>query len=229
MASAAITVLGVIGATFVGVLAQVKYGLLVLLGTIVVASVLVSRRREGASARCMPSCAGAARAVTYYGWSGSTSSFTFTSASYTARFAEHNRTALVAIGPPLRALLEAFKVARQQVPTPATATRTVPRPRDRDEWIAALRVQRGRLARRLTLARALAVVHEASDREAIIRIACRAELEPVLAGLDALDAARAALRLREALAAVHGDNLPQELRDAEISELETRLRFISAR
>ena len=95
------------------------------------------------------------------------------------------------------------------------------------ESIARLEAQAGRVARRNTLARALEVAHEPEDRDRLIAAASRLELAPVLDQLD--DRSSAAVRRRQleaAIADVRADNLTDELRDAVLRDLETRLRAL---
>jgi hypothetical protein len=188
--------------------------------SVFVVSIIQSRARS----RCLPSCASGGNAVVFYGWSGSTNTFAFESATYTARFAEQNATKLVSVEDRLQHLLDAHKVARLQVPTPACATRTVPPPRDLKQWLADLEQQRTRVARRIALGNALGAVFDHDERETLVHVVCRAELSPLFQRIEALPRSARRRELELALADVRADNVPEALRDAEIRELERRIK-----
>jgi hypothetical protein len=162
--------------------------------------------------------------VIFYGWSGSTNTFAFESATYTARFAEQNARILVSVESRLLHLLEAHKVARLQTPTPANATRTVPPPRALEQWLSVLERARTRVARRIELGRALEVVVDRDERDALVHVVCRAELGPLFDRIEGAPTSTLRRVLQRALADARADNVPGELRDASVRELERRLR-----
>lgn len=219
MTSALLTLVGFIGGLVVGFTGTGWYGLIVFLGFIGLASFITSISQSRARIRCQPSCATPAKAVTFFGWSGSTSTFGFSSPTYTARFAEQNASSLVSVDAPLRNLLEAHKVARLQVPTPAAATRVVPQPRSLAEWIKHLEQQPTRIARRIALTRALNGLHDEEERTSVVEVVCRAELVPVLEEMDSLPRSAKKRHLDRAIAVIRADNVPDELRDAQLAEL----------
>jgi hypothetical protein len=222
MTSTLLTLAGIIGGLVVAFTIGGWYGLLVFVAAVALAIFVTSMIQSRARARCQPSCASAARAVTYYGWSGSTSTFAFASATYTARFAEHNPTNLVSVDASLRTLLDAHKIARLQVPTPFTATRVVPSPRSTDEWIKHLEEQPSRVTRRMALVRALSTVYDDNERKTLVHVVCRAELVPFFEEIDALPSSTKRQRIERAIADVRADNIPEALRDAELRELKMR-------
>jgi len=220
MWAALVILLGIAGGLIAGVVTRFQMGVFVFLWAIPGAWILGAAGQRKARSRCMPSCASANKAVTYLGWSGSTSSFSFESPTYTARFAEQNAATLVSVTPPLRQLLEAHKSARLQVPTPASATRVVPPPLDAQGWLAFVQRQTRTVARRIALVRALDSLQDAGDRQAVVAAACRAELAELWAEVSSLPASARTRRLREALAEARADNLPPELAEAKVRELE---------
>ncbi|MBA3499124.1 MAG: hypothetical protein M4D80_15935 [Myxococcota bacterium] len=228
MASALIMLTGIAGALAIGLSQNGLRGLAVFFAVISVAVFVTSIVQSRARSRCLPSCATGGRAVIFYGWSGSTTMFAFESATYTARFAEENANNLVSVGSLLRHLLEAHKVARLQVPTPARATRTVSPPRDLRQWIASLEQARTRVARRIQLCRALDVVIELDERAALVQIVSRAELVPLFERIEGAPAATQRRELQRALTDARADNLTSELRAAKLRELEHRLGSLSS-
>lgn len=224
VASAAVLVVGMIAATIVAITVKLIVGLLVFVAAIPVAVAFANQRRKRAKASCGPSCAGSARAVTYYGWSGAVSAFSFESLVYAARFAEQNQPALSNVSAQLRQLLEGHRVARLQVPTPAAAM-VVPPPATARDWIARIERSAGRLERRNTLKRALDAITDPGERRDVIATASRIELAPIVEKVRALGTAAAKRQeLQRAIADVRADNLPDELQTAEIDQLESRLR-----
>jgi hypothetical protein len=178
----------------------------------------VGRRR--ARGRCTASCATPGSAVSYLGWSGSTSAFGFESPTYTARFAEHNTAKLVSVTPQLRQLLEAHEVARRQVPTPASAQRVVPPPLDTEGWRALLGREQRTIARRIALGRALETIRDPSARDVLVAAVCQAEIAALTTRLGAASPVVRRRRIREAIVEVRTDNLPPELAQAKLRELE---------
>ncbi|HEY5952118.1 MAG TPA: hypothetical protein VIV40_41760, partial [Kofleriaceae bacterium] len=112
-------------------------------------------RRAAAKAGCGESCATVGLAVTYLGWSGSTSGFSFASPTFAARFAEANPSLLANATPQLRKLIDGYHKARLAVPTPAVAAGVAPPPLSARDWIARIESTKGTVARRIALVRAL--------------------------------------------------------------------------
>ncbi|MBA3394362.1 MAG: hypothetical protein H0T89_17075 [Deltaproteobacteria bacterium] len=224
MASSVIMLTGISGGIVIA-LSQTALGGLLVFGAALVAAVIVtSIMQSRARSHCLPSCASGAKAVVFYGWSGSTNTFAFESAAYTARFAEQNATKLASVDPGLRHLLEAHKVARLQVPTPASATRTVPPPRDLKQWLAHLDHQPTRVSRRIAFGRALDVVSDPDERATLVHVVCSAELAPIFARIDGVASSTRRRELQRALSDVRADNIPEELREAELVDLDRRIR-----
>jgi hypothetical protein len=227
VASAALVLVGVLATAVLAIAAREVWAIAPLAAAIPLAIVLASSRRRGAERGRGTSCATTARAVRYLGWSGTASTFRFASPTYAARFAEQNKDILEA-SPELRRLLDNYKRARLEVPTPAAAVAVVTTPPTAREWIATIEAARGRVARRDALRRALEAVRDPDDRRALIAATSRVELDPVLALVArASDAAAKRHVLREALAELRADNLPDALQAAELDELEAKLRDIS--
>lgn len=220
VASAGITLVGILSGLAVAIWAHVIAGLVMSLAAIGVAYGLLMNRRAQAAARCSPACPSADIAVTYFGWSGSSSSFAFRSPTYTARFAEDNTVKLVNASTGLRRLLEGHRVARLAVPTPA-ATMTVPPPRTGREWITRIEQASTRSARHHDLHTALDMIQETTERQELLRVATLAELAPLRQRLDKLDAASRGEVITKALAALAADNVPPELQKALLVELES--------
>jgi hypothetical protein len=221
--SAGIMLVGIIASIAVSILSSVLAGVVLLVGAIAIAAGIVTNRRARAAAACGPACASPGAAVSYLGWSGNTSSFSFRSPTYTARFAEHNSAKLVSVSPELRRLLDGHRVARLAVPTPAAAPMTVPPPRSTREWIAKIESTPGRAARRHHLQVALDLAQDAEDKAELIRAATRVDLAPVRERLERLTGSAKDRLLAEAIAETRAGNLPIELQQAELAELE-RLR-----
>lgn len=217
--SAGIALAGIgIGVAIV-LLVHVIGGLVMTLAAFAVAYGLATNRRAQALAQCSPACPSADRAVTYFGWSGTSSSFAFRSPTYTARFAEDNTTKLVNASSSLRRLLEGHRVARLAVPTPAS-TMVVPPPNTGREWLARIEKAPTRIARRHDLNNALEMIQDTTERAEILRAATRAELEPVRSKLQRLSGPARASYLEEAISAVAVDNVPKELQRTVLAELE---------
>ena len=217
--SAGITLAGIAIGASIALLVHVIAGLLMILAAIAVAYGLLTNRRAQATAQCSPACPSADTAVTYFGWSGSSSSFAFRSPTYTARFAEDNTTKLVNASSGLRRLLEGHRVARLAVPTPAS-TMTVPPPRTGPEWLARIESSPTRIARRHDLSNALELIQDSTERKELLVAATRAELAAVRAKLARLSGPARASYLEQAIAAVAVDNIPPELQRAVLAELE---------
>lgn len=180
-------------------------------------------RRGKAKAACGESCVGPGRALTYLGWSGTTTAFDFDSHAYTARFAEANPSLVTSPSPQLGKLLEGHRVARLAVPTPA-ATVVVPPPATLADWIAKLEASIGAVSRRVTLARALDALSDLAERQLVILKAKDLEMAPILADLEGLDTPQGKQRLQRAIDDVRADNIPEALQVAILFDLEGRLR-----
>jgi hypothetical protein len=223
MRAAVVILLGVASGMLAGMLTRFQTGVFVFLWAIPVAWVLVAAGQRKARSRSTSSCVSPHKAIAYFGWSGSTSLFSFESPMYTARFAEQNAATLVSVTPELRQLLEAHKVARLQVPTPASATRVVPPPLDAPGWLAFVQRQTRTVARRIALMRALDSLQDIGDRQAVVAAVCRAELAELLVEVSSLPASTRKRRLRDALTKTRADNLPPDLAEAKVRELEALL------
>jgi hypothetical protein len=217
--SAGITLAGIVLGLAISILVHVIGGLLMVVAAIIVAYGLVTNRRAQATAQCSPACPSADTAVTYFGWSGSSSSFAFRSPTYTARFAEDNTAKLVNASSGLRRLLEGHRVARLAVPTPA-ATMIVPPPRTGPEWLVRIENAPTRIARRHDLHNALELIQDTAERRDLVRAATRAELAPVRTKLERLSGEARASYLEQAIRAVAVDNVPAELQRSVLAELE---------
>ncbi len=217
--SAGITLAGIIAGVGIALVAHVLAGLVMIVAAAAIAYGLVTHRRAQAAALCSPACPSADIAVTYFGWSGSTSAFAFRSLTYTARFAEDNTPTLANVSPVLRRLLEGHRVARLAVPTPA-ATMTVPPPRTAREWLTRIEGAPTRIARRHDLDNALELIQEPAERQELLGAATRAELAPVRHKLERLAGAARAHCLDEAIAELAADNVPAELQKLVLAELE---------
>ncbi len=225
--SAGITLVGIIAGAAVAILAHVIAGLVMIIAAIGVAYGLLMNRRAQAAAQCSPACPSADTAVTYFGWSGSASSFAFRSPTYTARFAEDNSLKLVNASKGLRRLLEGHRVARLAVPTPA-ATMFVPPPRTGREWLTRIEQAPTRIARRHDLENALDMIQDTTERRELLRVATRAELAPLRRRLEKLDAESRDQVITTAIAALAADNVPAELQKALLAELELLGRQLSS-
>lgn len=224
MVSAGVVVLALVASVVVALVTQLVFGLLVFLGAIPVAVILASSRRSLAAADCGEACAAPGNAVAYRGWTGTVTSFAFSSPTYTARFAEQNAAVLANTTQELRKLLEGYKIARAAVPTPAVAASALPPPIGVRDWIARIEISKGKAARRNAVARALDALHESADRRELIETVARIELASVLEKVRAAGSAGTKRQLLDqAIAEVRADNLPQELQEAETKALEARL------
>ena len=220
--------LGIVSALIVAIAVHLVIGVLIFIVAIPLAWMVRSSNRVKAKARCGPSCAAPGKALTYLGWTGNVSSFSFESPTYAARFAEHNARALINVSAQLKRLLEAHRVARLAVPTPAAAHMVVPPPPNTREWIARIEGQKGPIARRNALSRALEAVQDPSDRTLLVQAASRVELAAVLDKVERLGSAGAKKTvLLRAIEEIRWDNIPDELQEAELRQLEGRLRDLS--
>jgi len=227
MASAAVIVIALVASAVVAIAAKRVYAIAPIAAAIPIALVLASSRRARATRGRTASCAANGRAVAYLGWSGTESTFRFGSPTYAARFAEANSDLVVSTAP-LRKLLDDYKRARLEVPTPSQAVPIVGPPPTTHEWIAKIEKLSGRVARRDALRRALAAIHDPGERKELVAATCRAELAPVLDKLArAVDVAAKRHLVRGALAEIRADNIPDELQVAELDELEAKLRDVS--
>jgi hypothetical protein len=222
--SAGVMVLAIAGA----IAAAIKSAFLVAVGIFilgaVVAWILRRSRRATAKAGCGESCATPGLAVTYLGWTGATSSFSFASPTFAARFAEANQSLLAAETPQLRKLLEGYRRARLAVPTPAVAAGVAPPPLTAPEWLARLESTTGTVARRVALQRALEMIEEPQRRRELIQAVARIELEPLLDKLQRQSSPAAKRDLLDAaIKQIREDNIPDELQAAELEKLEARL------
>ncbi len=217
--STGITLAGIVVGVAIALLAHVIAGLLIVVAATVIAYALVTNRRAQAVAMCSHACPGADTAVTYLGWSGNSSAFAFRSPTYTARFAEDNTPTLVNASPALKRLLEGHRVARLQVPTPAS-TMTVPPPNTTSEWLARIENAPTRIARRHDFENAYEMVAEPAERKQLLAAAMRAELAPVVDRLARLRGAERASVVDQAMAQLAADNVPAELQKAMLAELE---------
>jgi hypothetical protein len=201
------------------ILGNLALGAILFAGTMVLATFVTSMFRSRAGAGCRPSCATANKAVTYNGWSGSTSAFRFASPTFAARFAEHNEHQLVNVDTTLRALLERHERVRRQVPTPAAPYRVMPAPLTPDGWLDLIAGQSSRVARRMALRRALEVDHDDAVRTLLVDLVCASELRTLQAELAGRSPATRRRRVDETMAAVRADNLPRPLRNALVEAL----------
>ena len=212
----AIKVLGLLAGIALGLTVHWAVGL----GAFVVAvasSVVIGRgSRTKVKAACGESCASPAMALQYLGWSGNASAFRFESHVYAARFAEQNTTRLANVDPVLRKVLEGHKLARLAVPTPAAAIRTIPATATVADWLDRIQSAPGRVARLDWLARSLDAFSGAEDRRTLIEAAAKLEL----AGIP--DAQPQTIQ--NAIVATRADNIPEELRDEVVRQLEAKLR-----
>jgi hypothetical protein len=183
----------------------------------VAASLLIGRAsRAKATAACGESCATPGIAVHYLGWSGNASAFNFDSHVYAARFAEQNTSKLGNVDPVLRKVLEGHKLARLAVPTPAAAVRTVPAAATVADWLDRIQTAPGRVARLDWLARSLDAFPEGADRRALVDAAAKLELAAISADQPQ--------QVQKAIIAARADNIPEELRDEVVRQLEARLK-----
>jgi hypothetical protein len=215
-------------AIFAALALAFKMTILIGIGAFGVASTLAwwlrSSRRSAAEASCGPSCAAPGLALSYLGWSGTTSAFAFASPTFAARFAEANPSLLANETAQLRKLLDGYRKARLAVPTPAVAAGVAPPPLTAREWIIRIETTNGIVARRIALLRALDMIEEPQPRRELIQTVARIELAPLLDKLQRLSspAAKRAY-LAAAIEEVLADNIPDELQKAMLEKLEARV------
>ena len=212
----AIKVLGLLGAIVLGLVVHWVAGIAVFAVAVVVSIVIGRSSRAKAKADCGEACATPTVAVHYLGWSGNASAFRFDSHVYAARFAEQNPSKLANVDPVLRKVMEGHKLARLAVPTPAAAVRAVPAAATVAEWIDRIQTAPGRVARLDWIARSLDAFTDPADRRAIIEVATKLELASITADQPQ--------QIQKAIVAARADNIPEELRDEVVRQLEARLR-----
>ncbi len=222
--SAGLMVAGLVAAVVLTLATRFVIGAIAFAAAALLAWSLGAARRQAARAGMGPSCASPDRALAYLGWSGRASAFSFESPTYAARFAEQNEKRLVDASAGLRKLLEGHRIARLAVPTPAAPHLVVPPPAGLDEWIARIERSRSTVERRNTLQRALDAAPGDAVRAQLLGAACRIELAPILARIDGLGPGARKHQLQRAIDEVRADNIPGELGEAEVRELEARLR-----
>jgi hypothetical protein len=212
----AIKVLGLLGAIVLGLVVHWAVGIAIFVVAVALALVIGRSSRAKAKAECGESCATPTIAVHYLGWSGNASAFKFESHVYAARFAEQNPTKLANVDPVLRKVMEGHKLARLAVPTPAAAIRAVPAAATVGEWIDRINTASGRVARLDWVVRSLDAFSDPGDRRALIEAAAKLELASISADQPQ--------QIQKAIIAARADNIPEELRDEIVRQLEARLR-----
>lgn len=218
-----IKVLGLLAGIVLGLVTYWWVGLGVFAVAIALSVVVGRASRAKAKADCGESCASPGIALAYYGWSGNASAFSFESHVYAARFAEQNTARLVNVDPVLRKVIEGHKLARLAVPTPAAAIRAVPAAATVADWLDRIQTAAGRVARLDWLARSLDAFSDPADRRTLIDAAARLELAGITDKLDQAGEARKR-QVQQAIAGVRADNIPEELRDELVRQLEAQLR-----
>ncbi|MCW5808208.1 MAG: hypothetical protein KIT31_38010 [Deltaproteobacteria bacterium] len=221
--SAATMLLGIIAAIVVGLAAGPLFGALVVAVTIPIVLAIARAMRKRAGARCAQACAGPGRALAYLGWDGNASRFQFESPTYTARFAEQNDKRLVNVTTALRKLVDHYRIARLQVPTPVVAVSAVGAPLSPDAWIERLAAS-GTVARRHAFLRAMEAIHDPAARARIVAAGANLEAANVLERAEGLPGAEGRLLFEQALVDVRLDNLPDDLEEAVVRLFEERLR-----
>ncbi len=222
--SAAVMLFAIIGAVGAALSGAYLFAVGVFVLGAVVAWILRQSRRSTAKAGCGESCATPGLAVTYFGWTGATSSFSFASPTFAARFAEANSDVVANQTPQLRKLLDGYKKARLAVPTPAVAAGVAPPPLNARDWIARIESTKGVVARRIALQRALEMIEETHSRRELIQTVAGIELAPLLDKLQRLSSPAAKRTLLDtSIKHVREDNIPDELQAAVLEKLEARL------
>jgi hypothetical protein len=112
-------------------------------------------------------------------------------------------------------VMEGHKLARLAVPTPAAAVRTVPAAATVADWLDRITTAPTRVARLDWLARALDASGDGADRRALVEATAKLELA------DVTD--KEPLTIQKAIIATRADNIPEELRDEIVRQLEARL------
>jgi len=223
MTATAVAVLALAASVMIGAVTRWWIGVVVFVAAVPVAAWLARLGRAKAAAARKDSCAATSLAVAYLGWRDGASAFSFASPTYTARFAEANVDKLANQSAQLRKLLDAYRLARQQVPTPAAAVTTLPPPLSLKDWIARIEGAPGPAARRHTFDKAIQALHDPLDKRELVQAAARADLARVLDRLAAYANPAGKLRwLAQAIAEIGRDNIPAELAAAELELLEAR-------
>lgn len=220
----AIKVLAILAGLVLGLVVHWAAGVGAGVALIVVALLVGKVSRQKVRATCREACATPTLAVHYLGWSGNASTLAFDSHVYAARFAEQNEKKLTNVDPVLRKVIEGHKLARLQVPTPAVAVRTVPASATVADWIDRIQTAGGRVARLDWLSRALDAFSDPTDRRTIIDAAAKLEMAAIAPRLDQVTGDAAKRAVQKAIIDVRADNIPEELRDSVIEQLEARLR-----
>ncbi|GEM_PF-4842264 len=225
IASAAALLAGLVAA-IVGTIVLGPIGLVAIPVALVLAFVLVTRRRRAAELMRGPSCAAAGKAIAYFGWSGTTTALELASPTYAARLAEHNEKILHAPTPRLRALIQGH--ARARVAVPSAVAPVAEPPSTVDAWIAKLSSATGPAARRHLMVRALGAFTDDASRMALVDAVAKIDLAPTYAKLaKASSLEDRAKVLAEAIARVTADNVPELVQDYELRELEKKLNSLA--
>ncbi|MBA2544963.1 MAG: hypothetical protein H0V17_35295 [Deltaproteobacteria bacterium] len=225
VASAGIMLAGLVGGIVLALTVHVAVGV----GVAVVAAPLAwlsrQHRRTKAKQSCGESCVGPGRAVTYLGWSGTTSAFELESHAYTARFAEANPSLLANPSAPLKKLIEGHRIARLAVPTPAASV-VVPPPATVQDWVTRIEATSGTVARRALLQRGLDALDDMGQRQLVIVAASKLEISEILTSIEGLTVTLQQQRLQRAIDDIRADNMPEALQAAVLYELNAHLRAI---
>jgi hypothetical protein len=219
--SSGLIVIGLGAGAAVIVASSTVLGLAVIGAGVAIALAVAATRRTQAKHGCRESCSSPHLAVAYLGWTGTSTGFSFESIAYAAKFAEQNQPKLVE-DPRVRTLLDRYKLARIAVPTPAAAVQAIPPPPDAAEWMARLAAMPGRVARRASLSRALEVLTEPRERQQVVRAVAAIELATLMSPIERLHGPARERALRAAQAHVRADNLPDELREVLLRDLEAK-------
>lgn len=212
-----IKVLGLLAGIVLGLVVHWAAGVGVFAVSVALSVVIGRANRAKAKAACGAACAAPSIAVHYLGWSGNASTLRFDSHVYAARFAEQNQTKLGNVDPVLRKVMEGHKLARLSIPTPAAAVRAVPAPATIADWLDRIHGASGRVARLDWLARSLdAFAEGAAERRTLVEAAAKLELTSIPADQPQ--------QVQKAIIAARADNIPEELRDEVVRQLEARLR-----
>ncbi len=223
--SAAAVLLGLVGGIVLALAVHPAIGIAVGVVSLPVAWLVRKSRQHQAQASRGASCATTARAVSYLGWSGTTTAVDLESHTYAARFAEANPSLLAAKTAQLDKLLDAHRVARLAVPS--AVAEVVPPPASVQAWIVRLDASTGTVARRATLLRALDALVDLGERQLVIQATMKLEVAPVLDEIAHLESsALKSQRLQRAIDDIRVDNIPEALQRAVLFELEGHLRAI---
>jgi len=120
--------------------------------------------------------------------------------------------------------MEGHKLARLAVPTPAAAVRAVPAAATVAEWVDRIQTANGRVARLDWLARSLDAFSDAADRRVLVEAAAKLELAAITDKLDHGTGDATTRDVQKAIIDTRADNIPEELRDEVVRQLEARLR-----